>query len=958
MDGASVPGRLTIWLFGKARCKATETFLSFPARPKSRAVFAALAFAPHPLDRMWLASALWPDAGEAEGKANLRRHVSYVEQWLKASTGCEAPIVRGRGTLALESSLIAWIDVRAFEDAAERGAFEEAVNLYGGDLLSDMDDEWIAAERERLRARHDQALLSLVETARARNENEAALRYVRRARAADPYDEVWLRIAMRVRYAAGDRTGALHEYEAYRALVAAELDLEPMPETFMLADSMRRLDVDLSRPAFSFESTSFVGRGGEEQRLAELVARERLVTVSGPPGVGKSRLALRCLRSLAAHHRDGAIVIDAGAVHDDASLERVVVRALEQRCEHLAGNSVEELASRLDAAILLDGCERKQAACAQVVRQILAASANSRVLISSRVPLGVDGEAVFALGPLRAAEAIDLFFERVRLARADSRISRADRPIVERICGKLDGLPLAIELAAARVRMSTLQQVELDVRRHPENSERGSLHAMYESSYQLLEAAERAVLRRLATFRSGWTVNVAAAACADVAPAKDVLAAFTTLVEHSLVVPPGVAEVAGRYSMLDATRDFAAARARSLGESERDARAHAVAVARHYVALGPQLRAERAAEHYTEVGRDRENVEAALAALWSGDAGDRALATDLSLSMSRFWVDQGFAREGEGWLRKALADAAASDAAKRLELLRVIGILTRDLGDDAVSFRDFSELVLALESAHADGTEIAKAQTMAANAARMTGDFDEALSRTRAAHRAFVERGESYLAAWATYAIGTTLLSAGRFAEAAVELERATDAFNDAGATADSSSSIANLALCHYYEGRLNVAHELSRESLARANAVGHRYYYAHATINEALILHALCEPERAWAHVVEATAIGVSLGAQDVLISCAEAACALLAAGFAADAAVLLGSVDNARERVKAHRFPVDLPLYDGIRADLSRELGDERFTALRARGRVTALSDAVARIAELPVLGARAAV
>ena len=586
MDGASGFRRLTIWLFGKPRCKAADSFLSFPARPKSRGLFAALAFAAHPLERDWLAAALWPDVGEAEGKANLRRHVSYVEHWLQASTGCGAPIVRGRGSLALEPALIAWLDVRAFRDAAERGAFEEALNVYGGDLLSDMDDEWIGAERERLRARHDQALLALVESARARNENETALRYVRSARAADPYDEVWLRIAMRVRYAAGDRTGALHEYEAYRALVAAELDLEPMPETFMLADSMRRLEADPSRPAFSFESTSFVGRSSEEARLAELAAGERLVTVCGPPGVGKSRLALRCIRSLAPHHRDGAIVIDAGAVQADASLERMVVRALEQRCAGPTGNAIEELARQLDAAILLDGCERTQVACAQIVRRILAASASSRVLASSRVPLGVDGEAVFALGPLRAAEAVELFFERVRLARAESRISRADRPVVERICGKLDGLPLAIELAAARARMSTLQQLELDVRRYSENPERGSLHAMYESSYQLLGAVERAVLRRLAAFRGGWVVNVALDACSDAAAPKDVLAAFTTLVEHSLVVPPGVAEVAGRYSMLDATRDFAFARASALGEAGHDARAHAAAVARHYVALG------------------------------------------------------------------------------------------------------------------------------------------------------------------------------------------------------------------------------------------------------------------------------------------------------------------------------------------------------------------------------------
>jgi predicted ATPase/DNA-binding SARP family transcriptional activator len=940
--------RLTIRLLGRARCKTESAEGAFPARPASTALFVALAFAQRPVARDWLAAALWPDVTDAAAKANLRRHLSYVDHWLQAFTGASAPILRTGSTLALDPGLVEWLDVRAFEDAVANGAFEDAFQIYGGDLLEGHDEQWIAVERQRLSARYGEVLVALVERARAANQTDAALRYAETARAIDPYNEAWLRMTMRVRYAAGDRAGALHEYEAYRALVARELDVEPMPETSMLADSMRRLELEITPAPLSFESTSFVGRAREEQRLCELIAAERLVTVTGEPGVGKSRLALRCVRSLAAGHGDGFVVVDAAAAGDAEGLERLVRRGFAARAPSAPDDSFEALAGRLDAILFLDGCERIASACAELVQRIGPVAPHVRVVTSSRKPLGVAGEAVFRLGPLRAAEAAQLFFERLRLARPQSQIVD-ESAVVERICRKLDGLPLAIELAAARARMSTLEQVERDVRRYAGRPESGSLYAAYESSYDVLSALERAVLRRLAVFTNGWSAGIALAACADLAPVKDVLAAFTSLVEHSLVVPPGVTEVGGRYSMLDATRDFALYRARSLGETESDASAHALAIARHYVAIGRRLRAEHAAEHYPELERDRENVEAALATLWRGGTAERALAVDLSLAMSRFWADQGSAREGERWLRKALADVAPGDAAKRLELLRVVGTMTRDLGDYETSFRDFSELVRSHERARSGAVEIAKAQTMAANAARMVGDFDEALARTRLAHAAFEEHGEAYFAAWALYAIGTTLLSAGRFAEAAADLERATGAFNDAGAVADSSSSIANLALCHYYEGRLGIAHELTRESLARASAVGHRYYYAHAALNDALILHALGEGERAWPRVVEAAAIGRALGAQDVTISCAETASAVLASTHPAEAAILLGSADSARERVHAHRFPVDRPLYDGVCAELRTSLGNERFEALHARGRVTPLRDAVSRLEDL---------
>jgi predicted ATPase len=716
----------------------------------------------------------------------------------------------------------------------------------------------------------------------------------------------------------------------------------------MHAESMRRLEIATLPAPSSFESTTFIGRERELRDLAALAARERLVTISGQPGAGKSRLTLRYVRSVAAAHRDGAIIINAASASDTEALRRALDQRLASRAPSLPGNSAEDLVAGLDAVVLLDGCERITSACAEFVRRLLAAAPDIRVIASSRIPLGLAGEAVFRLGPLADADAARLFVERVRVARSDFPMRELDTSSVERICGKLDGLPLAIELAAARARVSTLAQVEVELRDSADRPGRDVLFSAYASSYDLLNETERAMLRRLAAFANGWNAAVGISACSDLAPASELAAAATKLVEHSLVDPPGVAEVGARYTMLATTRDFARDRARTLGLAEADARATALAIGRYYTAIGTRLRAEHAANHYPEVERDRENIEAALATLWSGDAADRELATDLSLAISRYWMDQGFARDGARWLRRALDDLAPEASPKRLELLRVIGTMTRNLGDYASSFRDFAELVRLHESAHSSPIEVAKAQTLAANAARMMGDFDEAMSRTQVAYASFAAAGDVYLAGWAIYALGTTLLSAGRFTAARVELERATAMFNEAGAIADSSSSIANLALCHYYEGRLETAYELTRESLQRATSVGHRYYYAHAALNEALILRALAEGERAWRLVIEVSEIGVTLGATDVAIACAEVAAALLADTEPAVAAFLLGAVDSARERARAPRFPIDLPLYEDIEATLRSALGDELSAASRARGRVTPLSDAVGRLAQ----------
>jgi|GEM_PF-1972524 len=938
--------RLTISLFGQLRLRIGASEVDMPTRRGARELFAALAFSAVPLERRWLAQALWSDTDDATARSNLRRHVGFLDSWLGERTGCAHSIVRSRTTLALNADLIESLDTRVFDDAVAADALEDAMHAYGGDLLKDFATEWIPEHRLRLRARYEDVVGMLVARARLNDASDSALRYLQHGRAIDPYNESWLRMSMRVRYGAGDRAGALHEYQTYRAFLHNELELEPMPETFMLTESMRRLEA-IAEPAGPLELTSFVGRANDGIELRALIARERLVTVTGEPGVGKSRLAVHAIHSLSSDERERAIIVDVAAATGD-NLERMLRQALERKAKNAWGASCEELAAALRAIIVFDGCERTMTACATLVARLLAASGDVRVVMTSRMSIGVPGEAVFRLPPLPLPDAVELFLDRMRIARPQHRLSNDDAALAQRICQRLDGLPLAIELAAARTRVCSLQSIEADLRDYSNAPGLGMLYASYESSLQLLTPVEERVFLRLAAFPSGWTSSTALLACSDVVPLHECTAALTALVERSLAVPPAADAIDARYTMLAPTRDFALARAAALGQRETDACAQARATARHYIAIGASLRRERAVNYYFELERDRENCNAALQTLWQGDDGDRDLAVDLSLALSRFWADQGPAREGERWLQRSLRHVNDLPD-KQLEVLRVIGTIARDLGDYEASYQHFSQLVAHLEP---NSVEWARAQTLTANAARMMGSFDEALTRIRAAHSAFVENGEAYLAAWAIYALGTTLLSVGRYADARVELDSATQAFNDVDAVADSSSSIANLSLCHLHEGRLAVANELARESLVRAKATGHRYYFAHALLNEALILHALGRRHEAWANVVEASVAGAGLGSLDVIISALETASLVLARTRPEDAALLLGSADTGRERAHAPRHPVDLPLHDEAVDVLQTSLGNERFAACRARGNVVSLSDALTRLAAIKPL------
>lgn len=307
----------------------------------------------------------------------------------------------------------------------------------------------------------------------------------------------------------------------------------------------------VKRSTFAADLTSFVGRERELAAVRDRLRAGRLVTITGPGGIGKTRLALR----VAGVHPHAARVVELAHL-DDSETTAAAVAGVAAR-EDLQGSA---------SLLVLDNCEHVAPACAALVDELLASCPLLRVLATSRVPLGVDGEARVRLPPMTPEESARLFADRARLHRHDFVIDATNAADVERVCRQLDGIPLAIELAAARVSSLTTREIAarlddglalLTRRGGGAPGRHRSLRATLDWSYELLDTSERTMLRRLAVFAAGFTLDAAEHVCSgrgiDRARVVDLLSA---LIDHSLVQPQTTASVT-RYRLLEAVRTYA-----------------------------------------------------------------------------------------------------------------------------------------------------------------------------------------------------------------------------------------------------------------------------------------------------------------------------------------------------------------------------------------------------------------
>ncbi len=503
-----------------------------------------------------------------------------------------------------------------------------------------------------------------------------------------PLDERLARLRLSALAAMGRQADALAEYARIRMRLADELGIDPSAELQAAHLAVLRGDTAAARPAptraprtnLRSQLTSFVGRDEELARIGKLLDESRLVTLVGPGGAGKTRLAVEAGSTLVDDVPDGIWFVELASVTDAADVPQTVLGSLGLR-ESLLIEQPTKLSPRdatgrllealIDKAVVLvlDNCEHLVDATARLADQLLAGCPELRIITTTREPLGIFGESLIVVPPLGqpapdappdeayAYPSVRLFADRAAAVRPDFAVDAANVTAVIEIVRRLDGLPLAIELAAARTRALPVDDIASRLSDRFRLLTGGSrtalprhrtLRAVVAWSWDLLSDAERLLVERLAVFPAGATPASAEAVCADdQVPAPDVLDLLASLVDKSLLQESG-----GRYRMLETIREYGQERLAERGELTAIREAHA----RYFAALvkeaEPHLRRREQLAWIARLDAERDNILAALRHL--GDRGDAQAALELAAAMGWYWSLLGSHAEALTWITFAL----------------------------------------------------------------------------------------------------------------------------------------------------------------------------------------------------------------------------------------------------------------------------------------------------------------
>jgi predicted ATPase/DNA-binding CsgD family transcriptional regulator len=665
------------------------------------------------------------------------------------------------------------------------------------------------------------------------------------------------------------------------------------------------------------QQTSFVGREHELDDVKRLLGSRQLLTLTGAGGCGKTRLALQVALEVSSEYPDGAWLVELAAVTDPGGVTHAVATAVGLR-EVPDRPLTDALVGFLrDKRILLvvDNCEHVVDAVSRLINGVLRTCPRVRILATSREPVGCAGETTWRVPSLMESEAVRLFTERAHAARPELAIGTTDEATIIEICRRLDGIPLAIELAAARVPVFSIQQiaVRLDDRFRllsagPRTAlpRQQTLLAAVEWSYALLSEPERAVLRRLSVFAGGWTFDAAEEVVAgNNVQRYAVLDLLAQLVNKSLVVTEQH-EGASRYRLLETIRQFASERLDDAGESRSTRDRHL----RYLVGLAeraePLMRGPQALDMVDQLQAERDNFRAALD--W-GLAANPELALRLAGALGWFWWTSSYHTEGRRWLQRTLQSNPEPTRA-RARALHVAGWLAhhqRDL-DEACALLEES---LSIARATDDDWAVAWALQGLGRVAYFRKDPIAARDFSRASLSLAEQLGDQWLIAYALHLLGI-----------AAYLER------------DYSSSRA------YYERGLAIRRQIGHREgigvlLGLLGIVAIRegsFAEAHALFTESLdLMHGLLSD---WGLSMNVAMFAGLAGAQ----------------GRFVEAVTLAGASAALREGWQTPLIPLMEEVLEEGLAAAKQALGPERYAEAWAAGQAMTLQEALATALALP--------
>jgi predicted ATPase/DNA-binding SARP family transcriptional activator len=996
-------GRLTFGLLGPTVVADENGPVAVHGVLRRRLLTRLLMAANQPILLEVLREDLWEGQPPPSAGSTLKSHVSLLRRAL--GTG----VVSYRDGAYLAAVGPEDLDVQLFErEAAEgRAALREgelgrAASLLGrgldrwrGAALSDAAGAaWAAPEAirlEELRA----AVLEAWLTARIElGEHAEMVGAAEAAVSQHPLREgLWVRLILAL-YRSGRQADALGAYQRVRELLRDELGIDPGPELAGLEGAILRQEPALlagqppdARPSdarprqapgrstrplgqrnnLPSELSSFVGRAHQLAQIMALLSGGRLVTLTGVGGIGKTRLALRTAQAVLAGSGDGVWLADLAAVADPAQVVRELAQAIGVY-EQPGADLAEAVTRRLsDGAqlLVLDNCEHVREATAAFVQRLLRAGHGLRILVTSRERLRVAGEAVYQVPPMSLpaplsaghpdelldSEAIQLFVERVRSHQADFKLRAGDSRAAASLCRRLDGIPLALELAAARMRSLTLADIEsrlgdrfrmLTGGSEDAQPRQRTLRALIDWSYELLSGDERAVLRRLSVFAGGCYLSDAEVVADRAGPGSwDVMDLLGSLVDKSLLQVDTTGDTA-RYRLLDTVRDYAAERLRGAdGEELPVRRAHALLFLELAEAAAPQFSRAGQVAARARLAVDRDNLLAAFDHFLTAPDG-LAGALRLATALGWFWSSSGSYSQGVELLEAALGrPEAAAPTALRCAALTMDGHLLCRSGE-LTRAQAVLEAAVGIARQLAEPALVADALRHLAWVFDRRGDKDRAISTAAEAVELASLVGETHLLARA-YDARAAAWQERDPAMARSDYERALTYCESSADHEGHASTLNNLAVLELEDGDYEAARahfDRGLEVARRTHSVGILPYLEYGSGMAAALGGDAAAAAAAFAEVL---GLAHQTG-QRSLIGYALLGIAVTAAvpDEQPRAAMLHGAADALFEELRETPEPLEARLRERAHDELRAQLGDQ-FERHYAAGRRLSASQAV---------------
>lgn len=1001
------------------------------SRRNAATILKILALAPgHRQHREQIMDHLWPDTDPRQAVNNLHQTMHAARRALDSAVpGSGQILVLQDQVIQFAQDTGVWVDAIAFEQAAtsvsaDLEALPSTVSLYAGPLLPDDSYEsWTIDRRESLSRQYLEVLERLARVQEERADADGALDSLRRIVAIDPLHEPAHRALMRIYARTGQRQQAIRAFQMLEEALRHELDLEPEPETLelqrqILAGDLTPDPTDVPSstpvPARNMDNlpaavNTFIGRGREKEEVRQLLCATRLLTLTGPGGCGKSRLSLEIARSEIDRHADGVWLVELASLSDPVLIPQAIAGALGVR--EMPGYPVLDTLNAWfrsrDVLLVLDNCEHLIDSCANLAATLLRSGPGLTILATSREPLRIDGETTWIVPSLSLPdpsdhrevdvlleyESVQLFIDRARQALPEFRLAHGNAHAVAELCYRLDGIPLAIELAASRMRALTVEQIVdrlgdrfalLTSGSRTALSRQQTLRATLDWSYNLLDEHERVLFERLSVFSGGFDLPAVEEVCsATPLQREEVFDLLTFLVDRSLVVTLNV-QGERRYTLLETMREYARDRLEERGDTTKTKAAHARYFSTFAGRMAGQLRSADQGKWLLRLEREHDNLRMALGWYEAANSDtdlDEALL--LAGTLYWFWYVRGHFSESIARLGRLLTIQPTAQSRGRGTALTAAGVLSLAVGEYTQS-RTYLNDAIALHQALGDPAGQMPAMIWAGWIERFHAHQDVALERLTGGLELATRIGDSWHIAMANLGLGYNSVEIDAYDLAEGYLARALELFRTVDDYWGKTTVLQQMATLAYRQEEFPQARRRAMEILSLEQSMGDKWLemHAHGLLGEVARAEGDYETAASAADICLAMAqemgnlstigwtyrdmgfISLATGEVDAAESmfleslslfesrsyplgmvCTVAGLAgvALTHGEAEVAAGLLGTVENSLVAIQISLAPADLREVEKISAGARDVLGDVSFEAAFRDGAGRSLDEGV---------------